>query len=135
MMYKQIKDAVDRAISNIRSSMIGTITSVMKSKKEVHSKFSNDEEARDVKIASPYGFFSLPLNNQSGQIIFNNTGKSATLVGVIHENIPVELEPGEAVIFNESGTYILLRGGKVHIQGDVEINGNISYSGNLSKKG
>jgi phage gp45-like len=132
-MQKQIKSSVERALKKIRNSLIGNITSVLKSNNTVNVKFSDEEEARDVKIASPYGFFSLPLNGNSGQVIFNNTNKKATLVGIVHDNVPVSVNPGEALIYENSGAYIHLKGGRIYMKGDLEINGNITHSGNITQ--
>jgi phage gp45-like len=129
---KNIKDIVEKSIKNFRVSMMGSITSILKSKKVAYVMLSDEEEIRDVKIISPYGFFSLPLAGQNGQILFNNTLKSASLIGV-ENNSPVELNPGEAIVYCKSGSYILLKDGKVRIKGNVEVEGNILYTGNITK--
>jgi phage gp45-like len=132
-MQKQIKDSVERTLKKIRSSLMGTITSTLKSNKSVYVKFSDEEEVRDIKVLSPYGFFSLPINGQTGQVIFNNTSKKATLVGVVHDSLPVEINPGEALIYNQSGTYIHIRGSEVYVKGDLRVDGDITHSGNISQ--
>lgn len=122
-MRKNIKKSVDRAIQNARNALTGTITSTIKDDKTVFVNVS-DEEIRDIKVVSPYGFFSLPLNNQMGQILFNNTSKKASIVGVEHDKLPVEMEPGEAVVYCQGGTYMHFKNdGKVYIQGPVIVNG------------
>lgn len=131
---KNIKNAVTRTISNIRTSLIGTISSVIKSNKTVYVRISDDEEIRDTKIVSPYGLFSLPVNNINGQIIFNNSSKKAVLLGVDNPNIPVEVNPGETVIYSQSGSYIFLKSdGKVYINGDLNVIGNIIFTGTSAK--
>lgn len=129
---KNIKDVVEKSLKNFRASVIGTITSILKSDKQVYVMLSDEEEIRDVKIMLPYGLFSLPLVGQEGQIIFNNTSKSASLIGV-DSSSPVELNPGETILYCESGSYILLKNGKTKIKGNIEIEGNITYTGNITK--
>jgi phage gp45-like len=130
---KSIKNAVERTIKNIRISIMGTISSILKDSNTVYATLNEDEEIRDIKIISPYGFFSLPLNNSNGQLLFNNTSKKVSLIGIDHINLPVELNPGESLIYCESGSYVLLKDGKVFVKGDLSVDGNITYSGNISK--
>jgi phage gp45-like len=127
-----IKRAVEKSIDSVRNSLMGKISSVLKSNNTVYVRI-NQEEIRDIKIISPYGLFSLPLNNQNGQILFNNTTKKASLIGIEHDNLPIEINPGEVILYGQSGSYILLREGKIFINGDLNVTGNITYSGNISK--
>jgi phage gp45-like len=113
---------------------MGTINSVIKADNTVNVLISDEEELRDVTVISPYGFFSLPLNDNSGQLLFNNTSRNVSLIGVEHENLPVELNPGEALVYSNSGSYMLLKDGKIFVQGDLKVTGNITYSGNISKE-
>jgi phage gp45-like len=131
---KNIKDAVSKSIKNIRIAVMGTINSVIKADNTVNVLISDEEELRDVTVISPYGFFSLPLNDNSGQLLFNNTSRNVSLIGVEHENLPVELNPGEALVYSNSGSYMLLKDGKIFVQGDLKVTGNITYSGNISKE-
>ena len=127
-----IKKAVEKSINNIRTSLMGKISSVLKSNNTVFVRV-NQEEIRDIKITSPYGLFSLPLNNINAQIIFNDTTKKASLIGVEHDNLPAEINPGEVIVYSNSGSYILLKDGKVYINGDLHVTGNITYSGTISQ--
>lgn len=129
---RNIKNAVEKSLSNIRTSLMGTISSVLKSNNTVFVRINN-EELRDIKLISPYGFFSLPLNDQNGQVVFNNSTKKAVFIGIEHENLPIEVNPGEAIIYCQSGSYISLKDGKIHINGDLTVTGNITYSGNISQ--
>lgn len=124
---KNLKDIVQKSINNIRTSIMGTITSVLQNTVFIQS--SGEEAIRDVKIISPYGVFSLPLNGQNGQIIFNNSLKKASLVGVEHNNLPIEINPGEVIIYNNTGTYIYIKDDSVYIKGNLKVDGNITYSG------
>lgn len=122
---KEVKKALDKAIDRLRFSAIGTIISVIKKDNTVAvEKF--DEEIRDVSIVSPYGLYSLPINGLNGQVIINNTTKSATLVGVEQTTAPIEIEPGETLLYNNTGSYIHLKDGKIIIKGDVEIQGTMT---------
>lgn len=117
---KNIKDAVNKAIKNVRYAMNGTITSIIKKDKVVYVKLYEEEEIRDVKITSPYGFFSLPLQNSRAQIVFNNTNKRASIIGVEHEKLPIELDIGETLIYSNYDSYIhLKKDGKIYIKGTV----------------
>lgn len=132
---KYIKDSVNKVISNIRTSIMGIISSVLPETNEVYMRLSDNEEIRDVSIISPYGLFSIPINNKSGQIIFNNTTKTASLIGIEHDELPVLINPGEVIIYCDTDSYILLNNGKITIQGDVNITGNVSVTGNISASG
>jgi phage gp45-like len=123
---KSIKDAVDKAIKNIRNAAIGKVSSVLTSNKTAYVQISEEEELRDVKLISPYGFHSLPINGVDGQLLFNgNSSKKASLIGIEHTSIPEQLNPGEAIFYGASGSYILLKDGKIKLVGGLEINGNI----------
>lgn len=126
---KSIKGAVEKGLKNIRIALKGTITSIIKSNKTIYLKLSDEEELRDVKVISHYGFYSLPLQGQMGQILFNNTAKKASFIGIEHENIPIDINPGETLIYCNSGSHILLKDGKVFIKGDLNVTGNIIASG------
>lgn len=123
-MMLQIKKAVENNIKRIRNAIVGIITSSKKNN-TVFVKTSNDEELRDVKIISPYGLGYLPLNGNNGQVIFNNTSKKASLIGIEQEDMPVELNPGEVVLYCNNGAYIHLKDNKLYINGEIIMgNGN-----------
>jgi phage gp45-like len=130
---KYIKNAVKKSINNIRTSIMGIISSTLSDTNEVNMRLYDEEEIRDVKIISPYGIFSIPLNDQSGQIIFNNSNNTASLIGVEHEELPVLINPGEVIIYCETDSFILLKDGKIYFKGDLNVDGNIIYSGNITK--
>lgn len=120
---KHIKDIVKKHVNSIRISVMGTITSVIKKDKTIYAKVSEDEEFRDVTIISPYGLFSLPLINQNCQVLFNNTSKKISLIGVEHTSTPIELDTGEVLLFNaNTENYIYLKNdGKVYIEAPIII--------------
>lgn len=121
---QHIKRAVESSIRKIRIGIMGMITSVKKDG-TVFIETSNDEELRDIKLISPYGLYSLPINGSTGQIIFNNTSKKATLVG-IEQLPPIEINPGETIVFNNAGHYIYLKEDGIHVNGNLYIsNGDI----------
>jgi phage gp45-like len=130
---KYIKDAVNRSINNIRIATTGIITSVLKSNGTVFVQTSDEEELRDAKIILPPGIYALPNNGQAAQVLFNGTSKKVSLIGVEHTSIPEEINPGEIIVYSESGSYILLKEGKILIMGDIEVTGNIKYSGTLTQ--
>lgn len=122
---KEVKKALDKAIDRLRFSAVGTIISVIKGDNTVAiEKF--DEEIRDVSIVSPYGLYSLPINGLNGQVIINNTTKSATLVGVEQTTAPIEIEPGETLLYCNTDSYIHLKEGKIFIKGDIEVQGKVT---------
>jgi phage gp45-like len=120
MMWKDIQDRINRAVSSLKTGITGKISSVIKDSDEVFVKSTEDIELRDVKIMAPYGLKSLPLPGLDAQIIFNNSGKKASLVGVDSDS-PIQLDIGETILFNSKAkTYIHLKNdGKVYIHGDI----------------
>lgn len=130
---KQLKDAIEKRIKNIRISIKGTITSVLKGSGTIFARISEEEELRDIKIISHYGFYSLPLPGQNAQILFNNSSKKASFIGIENHSTPIEINPGEAIIYAQSGSYILLRDGKILMKGDLEVDGNIRHTGTISQ--
>lgn len=123
---KEIKKALDRKISNLRITMTGIITSVKKNN-TIFAKVSDSEELRDIKIVSPYGIYSLPLNGQYGHLLANNSSRNPILVGIEHTEMPISIEVGEVLLYNQIGeNYIHLKNdGKIIIKGtDIELQGN-----------
>lgn len=122
---KELKNIIKKQMDNIRLSLMGTITSVIKKDKRIYANISEDEELRDIKIISPYGFFSLPTLNQNCQILFNNSSKKISLLGVEHNSTPIEIEIGEVLIYNPTTkNYIHMKNdGKTYIDAPVIIKG------------
>lgn len=135
---KNIKDVVSKAIKNIRYAMSGTITSIIKSNRTVYVKLYEEEEIRDAKIISPYGLFSLPLQNSQAQIVFNNTNKKAAIIGVEHDNLPINLDIGETLLYSNFNSYIhLKKDGKIYVKGAVYADNVIINNGskNVAREG
>lgn len=125
---KIVKDELNKKFKNFKTAFFGTINSVIKSSSTTFVSISPEEEIRDIRILSPYGLYSLPNVGQSGQVIFNNSTKKATLIGVDNFDAkPIDIGIGEVILFNSNGgNYILLKN-----NGDVEIKGNnITIDGN-----
>jgi phage gp45-like len=110
-MWDQVQKKIKKASDRVMNAMYSKISSVIKEDNVVYVKISEDEEIRDVRIVTPFGFYSLPNINTFGQVIFNNSVKKAVLVGVEDlESKPVELDIGEVLIYRPGGTsYIHLK--------------------------
>jgi phage gp45-like len=123
-MWSNVQERINRAVNKARSSLMGAISSVLKDSGEVYVRFSDDNEVRDIKITPPYGFYSLPNNEMLAQIVFNNTDKKASLVGVYDTNEkPVQIDIGEVLLYNPNG------GNFIHLKnnGDIVLKGSNIY--------
>lgn len=123
-MIDNIQNQIYRALQRFKTAIMGRITSVKKNTSEVFVSFSDSDELRDVKIIAPYGIYSMPTNGKNAQIIFNNSNKKASLIGIENgSGAPIQIDIGEVLIYNENAnTFIHLKN-----------NGNIDYKGNLNK--
>lgn len=121
MMWNDIQQRINRAISKLKIGSTGRISSVLKNSNEVFVKTSKEDEIRDIRIISPYGLQSLPLPGSDAQIIFNNSSKKASLIGIVN-NAPIEIDIGETILFNsKADTYIHLKNdGKIYIKGVIQ---------------
>ncbi len=113
-MWDGIQKRIDRAVSGARNALLGIISSTIKADSEVYIKLSDDDEIRDVRVVNPHGFYSLPNPGLFGQVVFNNTGKKASLVGVEDRNAkPVSVDIGEVLVYNpQAKSYIVLKNDK-----------------------
>lgn len=119
---KDIKNAVNRMVNNIRIAIRGEISSV-KADDTVFLKISDEEELRDINIISPYGLYSLPINGSTGHILFNNTNKNISLVGIEHDKKPIKINIGEVLIYNSvAKTYMHFKNdGKLYIEAPIVV--------------
>jgi phage gp45-like len=133
MIWKDVQERISRAISSLRIGITGKISSVIKESDEVFLKSTETDEFRDIKIMSPYGLKSLPVTGLDAQIIFNNSVKKASLIGV-DSTAPVTLDIGEVIVYNtKANTYIHLKNdGKIYIKGDLNITGKITATGTIT---
>lgn len=121
-MWDDVKKRVQYEVSRARNAVLGIISSVIPEEEEVFIKTSEDDELRDVKVIAPYGICSLPPIGMFGEVIFNNTGKKAYLVGVEDRDAKkVQIQPGEILIYNKIG------GNFIHLKNDgsIDIKGKI----------
>lgn len=143
-MMEQVNQAIKKSFSNVKSSFMGLITSVIPDKGKVHAKAGADNEARDIFIITPYGYFSMPDKDLDSQVIFNNNARRVCMVGVDNFPIkPVDLKVNEVVIFNKEskayiymkndGTVLLKTPGNVVVESGGDI--NATASGNVNIKG
>jgi hypothetical protein len=136
-MIKDINRSISKAMANMKSSFLGKITSIMPKENKINAKAGADNEARDIVIITPYGFYSLPDKDLDAQVIFNNNARRATVVGVDNFPIkPMDLEINEVVIFNKnSQAYIHLKNdGMIDIKAPAGLNidGNVNVKGTIN---
>lgn len=122
-MWDQVQKKIKKATNVIVSSIYSQISSVIKEENSVYIQLSEDEEIRDVRIITPFGFYSLPNTQMFGQVIFNNSAKKAVIIGVEDEGQkPVELNIGEVLIYRPGGgtSYIHFKNDdKIYIKGEI----------------
>ncbi len=133
-MIDNIQNQIGRAVQRVKIALMGRISSVIRRSNEVYVRFSDEDELRDIKIISPYGIYSLPTNNKIGQVIFNNSTKKASLVGIeAGDGAPVQIDIGETLVYNENAkSYILLKNnGSIEIKASsVSVNsGSFTHNG------
>lgn len=131
-LWNQVNKKIKKAVDGVMVALFGRISSVIKDNGTVFVESSENEEVRDIIISSPYGFYSLPLPDTMGQVIFNNSFKKGTLIGVVDdEGRPVEIDIGEVLIYRPGGTsYIHLKNDDIiYIKGDIKLNGTITNVG------
>lgn len=133
---KEINRNIQKAMSNMKSSFMGRITSILPKESRINAKAGADNEARDIIIITPYGYYSLPDKDLDAQVIFNNNARRTSVVGVDNFPIkPVELQINEVVMFNKKTKgYIHLKNDnstKIYSPGDIDIEagGNINLKG------
>lgn len=135
-MMGEINKMIKQAFSNVKTSFMGTITSTIPKDGKVAAKAGADNEARDIFIITPYGYLSMPDKQLDAQVIFNNSSRRTSMVGVDNFPIkPVDLKVNEVVIFNKQAkSYIYLKN-----DGTIDFNTpgnlNINAGGNVSIKG
>lgn len=125
-MWGNVQDRITKAMANIKNALIGKITSVVKGSNEVFIELSDDDEIRDAKIITPYGFYSLPKSGQYGQIIYNNSTKKVSLIGIDNRNKkPLSIDVGEVLIYNGLNYIVLKNNNEIEITTDnIKIKSN-----------
>lgn len=136
MMWNDVQKRVNRAVSKIKVGIIGRISSILKDSNEVFIKTSPEDELRDIRIITPYGLKCIPLVGLDAQVIFNNSSKKASLIGIDGPS-PIKLDIGEVILYNtKANTYIHLKNDKkIYFKGDLEIKGKLNIDGDMTSTG
>ena len=114
------KKLTQHEMQNTASAQSGTVT-VEGAEAAVYT----GGEERDVRVASPRGFFWKPMNGENVLVIKGGVfGEEAYIVGVVQQD-DATLNAGEIRIASARGNaeIVLKNSGRVDINGSVFING------------
>lgn len=117
---------INREMRNMYNTFVGVISSVSGNGKTINAEVNNSSEMRDMKMMTPYGISSSPVDGVLAQIVINNNQHNS-VVGIYDDNKP-DVVPGEVIIYNNYGTKITM-GTDGNIAISIESNHKLTING------